>query len=153
MPQNIPSSWLCSSPNQAPAQTMSLFTISHHGQVSLGFRNRDCGKEVTGRCEVRMRWSKSGASNWDLLTNLVIQTQFRNWGFLQLHQHQLALIWSSQCGSTENLTERTEHNPFHDNCAYRRHHTSQGSMRYKLCRRTTETQRNLSGWAGRRQWA
>lgn len=140
MPQNMPSFCLCRGPNWVPAQTMSLLTISQHAQLSLVFRNLDWGDEVAGRSGVRMWWSKSGASNWELLTNLLIQTQFRNWGYLQLHQYRLVLKWSSQSGSTENVPEKTEHNSFHDNhlCLQKTPHISEKySIQICGCRGTT----------------
>lgn len=138
---------------------MSLLTISQHAQVSLVFGSWDCGKEVAGRCGVRMWWSKSGASSWELPTNLVIPTQFRKWGFLQLHQYWLVLKRSSQCGSTENLTEKIEHNSFHDKhlCLQKTPHISEKysiqDLWLQMNHSDTNSQMNFSGWGGRRQWA
>lgn len=104
---------------------------------------------VERRWRVRMWWTKSGASNWELLTNLVIRTQFRNWGFLQLHQCRLVLKRSSQCGSTENLTEKFEHNSFHDNrlCLQKTPHLSEYSRQDLWLQRNhsdTSSQMNFS---------
>jgi len=119
----------CSGPNWVPAQTMSLLTISQRAQVSLAFRNWDCGEEVAGTCGIRLWWSKSGASNWGLLTNLQIQTQFRYWSFLQLYQYQLRFLFPQK---TLQKRLNTSHS-MTTVCAYRRPHTSQRSIQHKLC--------------------
>lgn len=126
----------CSSPNWVPSQTMSLLTISQHIQVSLVFRNWGCQEEVAGRCGVRT----FKASNWELLTNVVIQMQSRNCNYIS---NSLYLInWASADPQKTLLKRLNTTHSMTTICACKRPHTSQRIIQYKICgcRRTTVTQ-------------